>query len=652
MKKRKVLGHILNVVLITLIVECFLCTILLVRQYAREDCSERIAETATQMSEMMRHALHENKNKLQVFSGILAANSSNPDDLLRTYMANFCKTQSFTAVCIHRADGSTVYYGEHPHNEIELPSYDVETKRLPYISEVYSQGDTAGEKCFYQAEAIVRDGKTVGVLYGYTSLDSLPEMISSTAYDGACRFYVVDGNTGDFLMDESHDRLGNIFSDVQGHQEIRDGYSMEEMRHRVRNGESGFLVFKSVETGEWYYTYYLPMGVNNWSMQVTIDEKTAFASYNEVSLTVIHVAAIVIALMVIHVLLLMVDSNRNRVRDQKLLHQSRYINEIQSHLMNAHNNPESLTRALKNIAQAMQGETALLLTLNKQTVNNAYYWPVADRRTLAGFVGRNIVEDFPMLYDLLAEGGSVYYDAKNPDIRLSAQGIAILKETEVRNVLIAPILDKHGALKGAISVANMPVRPQDASMLECITYDLFMAMMNVETHEVIKRMGAVDFLTNVKNRNSYESEAAGLAGLPGRNLWCMFIDVNGLRETNNTRGHKAGDLMLCSVADQVKRIFGTERTYRLGGDEFVAFDTDSSHHDFMHRKYAILEELAAMGYSASVGFAGVDKRPDGTFDLEKVVEDAETIMYQDKAAYYREHNIPWERGHFPESVKE
>ncbi len=45
---------------------------------------------------------------------------------------------------------------------------------------------------------------------------------------------------------------------------------------------------------------------------------------------------------------------------------------------------------------------------------------------------------------------------------------------------------------------------------------------------------------------------------------------------NNTRGHKAGDLMLCAVATTVRKMFGKSHTYRIGGDEFVAFATDTT----------------------------------------------------------------------------
>ena len=46
-------------------------------------------------------------------------------------------------------------------------------------------------------------------------------------------------------------------------------------------------------------------------------------------------------------------------------------------------------------------------------------------------------------------------------------------------------------------------------------------------------------------------------------LSCVYLDVNGLHELNNTRGHAAGDEMLKTVAAKVRDIFGEEYSYCL-----------------------------------------------------------------------------------------
>lgn len=56
----------------------------------------------------------------------------------------------------------------------------------------------------------------------------------------------------------------------------------------------------------------------------------------------------------------------------------------------------------------------------------------------------------------------------------------------------------------------------------------------------------------------------------GRALTVGFADIDGLKAINDTYGHGAGDAMIRSVADVIKKNIGKEGTVcRLGGDEFV-----------------------------------------------------------------------------------
>ena len=72
----------------------------------------------------------------------------------------------------------------------------------------------------------------------------------------------------------------------------------------------------------------------------------------------------------------------------------------------------------------------------------------------------------------------------------------------------------------------------------------------------------IDVLTGLPNRNRYEAYLKSLNGSSER-LMCLFIDVNGLHELNNTKGHFAGDQMLRFIADTLKVLFSSEHIYRI-----------------------------------------------------------------------------------------
>ncbi len=646
-KKQKMFLHVANVILVAMIIECFLCAILLVRSYAKDDCFERIETTTTRTVQVLNHSMDNKAKRLTLLADILAANQSNSDELLQTYMENFCKAQEFTATCIHRADGTYVTYGYHSHNHGNQFDFASEVNKVPYVSEVYSFGEQPSQKYFYIAVPVVRDGEPAAVLYGNMSMEILPDLIASDTYNGVGEFYIVDGSTGEFLLDMKHDTLKNLYT--IGEYETKPDYDINTMKDDIRNGKSGQFVFKSQDTDKWRYMYYMPTGINNWSIQMTIDEDVAFGNFNDMNRVLFILFILVVTMMFLHVSVLMVQTSHMRKKDQNNLKKFEYMYKVQQALLTAHNNPEHVEQSLKAVADEITAETVMLLSFDERIITQVYYWPSADKPAAKDLLGRSIRDDFPVIFDQLSAGNSVLYYEDMPSLQMSETGKAIFEHLEVANIMMVPILDTAKQLKGAICAVNMEERHNDCELLECVTYDFFMALANIENHNIIKQMGSMDYLTNIKNRNSFEAEAGEIAAADAKNLWCMFLDANGLHEINNTQGHKAGDLMLCAVADAVKKAFGVQYSYRLGGDEFVAFDFDSTHDELLKKKKTIMAELAVKGYYVSVGFEGITKNEDDIFDIELLAAEAEAIMYREKREYYQKNKISSDRGHFPKT---
>jgi len=149
----------------------------------------------------------------------------------------------------------------------------------------------------------------------------------------------------------------------------------------------------------------------------------------------------------------------------------------------------------------------------------------------------------------------------------------------------------------------------------------------------IRYLSETDLLTGAKNRNSYEQMCMKYADRCQRFLTCAFADVNGLHEVNNKKGHKAGDVMLQTVAKALLDRFGSEHVYRVGGDEFVAFAPDAPEEEIARDLKRIGAELSAQGYDISVGIISGEK---GSMDLAQMLADAEKEMYRKKELYYQQ----------------
>jgi diguanylate cyclase (GGDEF)-like protein len=92
------------------------------------------------------------------------------------------------------------------------------------------------------------------------------------------------------------------------------------------------------------------------------------------------------------------------------------------------------------------------------------------------------------------------------------------------------------------------------------------------TDEVYK-LAALDQLTGLYNRRSGEqrlAEEISRAVRHERPLTILLIDLDGLKQINDRLGHAAGDLVLKSFSDRLRKaIRGSDLAVRLGGDEFM-----------------------------------------------------------------------------------
>lgn len=96
---------------------------------------------------------------------------------------------------------------------------------------------------------------------------------------------------------------------------------------------------------------------------------------------------------------------------------------------------------------------------------------------------------------------------------------------------------------------------------------------NKNKKEELEYFSEYDTMTGVYNRRAGFEKLNELYKSIS-NVFCKisicFIDINGLKEVNDTLGHEAGDELIRSVVGEIKKsIRGNDFVARLGGDEFL-----------------------------------------------------------------------------------
>lgn len=177
--------------------------------------------------------------------------------------------------------------------------------------------------------------------------------------------------------------------------------------------------------------------------------------------------------------------------------------------------------------------------------------------------------------------------------------------------------------------------PEDAlTVVRNLAVHIALAWSHSNVHRELKRQAAVDGLTGIANRATFNRELA--SALAEYETSVLFIDLDDFKRVNDAHGHQAGDQVLQEVAQRLRRATRPEDLCaRLGGDEFAvvlretgaaaAADVARRVIDVVCRPTQLGEEMTRVNASVGVATAGARSYP------EELLHRADAAMYYAKS---------------------
>src|ERR1700716_1482825 len=144
-------------------------------------------------------------------------------------------------------------------------------------------------------------------------------------------------------------------------------------------------------------------------------------------------------------------------------------------------------------------------------------------------------------------------------------------------------LRTKGVLLGAMTVATRLPRTFESSDLEFVAAVADQIAVALDRARQHTREARTDYLTGLANRPEFErsmDRAVANAQRHKRRLALMMIDLDGLKEINDTYGHHVGDEAIRVLAQELQRaVRATDTCGRLGGDGFGVGMPEAGEHD-------------------------------------------------------------------------
>jgi diguanylate cyclase (GGDEF)-like protein len=198
-------------------------------------------------------------------------------------------------------------------------------------------------------------------------------------------------------------------------------------------------------------------------------------------------------------------------------------------------------------------------------------------------------------------------------------------------------LRTKGVLLGAMTVATRLPRTFESSDLEFVAAVADQIAVALDRARQHTKEARTDYLTGLANRPEFErsmDRAVANAQRHKRRLALMMIDLDGLKDINDTYGHHVGDEAIRVLAQELQRaVRATDTSGRLGGDEFgVAMPEadEKDARDIATRVRESLEHLNIEKLPVPVEFSiGITAWRPG-MDWQAMYESADKNLYVDK----------------------
>jgi diguanylate cyclase (GGDEF)-like protein len=223
-------------------------------------------------------------------------------------------------------------------------------------------------------------------------------------------------------------------------------------------------------------------------------------------------------------------------------------------------------------------------------------------------------------------------DAAVPPARLSAEDAVRARNAELTSQLRA------AAMKG------------DKPRVMCVLSELLRfkrltserkIALQALTHLIdsLRSVAMIDELTGMYNRRGFLQIGTRFLDVTRRELrsaYLVYLDLNNLKQVNDTAGHTAGDLLIRQTGNFLRELFPSYGVHevlgRLGGDEFAALTTDmqcpSRSEILLRARMPQARSSNIPALSLSVGLAYFN--PLLPIGMNELLKTAEQAMYEHK----------------------
>lgn len=289
----------------------------------------------------------------------------------------------------------------------------------------------------------------------------------------------------------------------------------------------------------------------------------------------------------------------------------------------------AINNTLKTMGSYLNGERVYIFELNKNnTLDNTYEWCAEGIKEVQNSLQNISIVDFKRWIDKFKYDLPIVIEELEDIKEVEKVEYSTLKPQDIHSLIVLPIIE-NDKFHGFFGIDNPPKEKMKniIDILRILSYFFLEMLQRRNLLLEMEKLSYHDSLTGALNRNAFIKTKENFKKNIEKGLGVLFIDVNGLKKTNDNLGHSAGDELIINVFKAMNQAFEKEPKYRIGGDEFVIFCNFINEKKFFLRVSKLKKLLSTSSKPlAAVGQSWTSK-PE---KIDNLIKMAEENMYIDK----------------------
>lgn len=297
---------------------------------------------------------------------------------------------------------------------------------------------------------------------------------------------------------------------------------------------------------------------------------------------------------------------------------------------------KSIDIILEYLGKALHGERTYIFEKNVSGGDdNTYEW-----------VANGVTPEIDNLQNLPPEVCANWYRNFSEDKNIIIENLEDIRESDplqyenlkrqnIHSLVVIPLYDDNINF-GFYGVDNPGGESLESTqnMLQIVGHFIVSCLKRRDLLLELQNMSYSDQLTKLGNRFAMDKYLT--EHIQDGALGVVYCDITGLKRVNDTEGHKAGDRLILRAVESLREVFGGYGLFRIGGDELLALCPRIDKENLEEKA----QRLKQVAQEHSVVLAiGTDWQENNDGDIDKILAEAERLMYEDKSRYYKAHGI-------------